>query len=116
MAPQFNASCLRCQTFLLDFCRELKEQPFIYPNSSNCWFEDFVIFAEKLGNRIPMKEEDFYETMEKFLDYSLEGRQALKKEQVGMVDGVIKYIEFEVEVDLGKRAPTVLKKPYYDQF
>ena len=101
---------------MLDFCRELKEQTFIYPNSSDCWFEDFVIFAEKLGKRIPLKEEDFYEVMEKFTDYSKEGRSALSAGRIGMVDGIIKYIEFQVEVDLEKRAPTVLKRPYYDKF
>ena len=35
---------------------------------------------------------------------------------IGMVDGVIKYIEFTVEVDLDKRGSTKVKKPYYDKF
>lgn len=35
---------------------------------------------------------------------------------IGMVDGVVKYIEFSCEVDLGKRVASSIKKPYYDKF
>jgi hypothetical protein len=35
---------------------------------------------------------------------------------IGMVDGVVKYIEFSAEVDLGKRESSAVKKPYYDKF
>ena len=66
MAPYFNASCLRCQSYLLDFCRELKEQSFVYPNSTSCWMEDFAEFSEKFAKRIPLKEEDFYDLIDKF--------------------------------------------------
>ena len=36
--------------------------------------------------------------------------------RIGMVDGVIKYIEFTTEVDINKRGSTAIKKPYYDKF
>jgi hypothetical protein len=44
------------------------------------------------------------------------GIQAKNGGRIGMVDGVIKYIEFTAEVDINKRGSTAIKKPYYDKF
>jgi hypothetical protein len=33
-----------------------------------------------------------------------------------MVKGVIKYIEFTAEVDISRRASSVIKLPYYEKF
>ena len=71
-----NASCLRCQSFLLEFCRELKEQPFVFPNSTKCWFEDFATFAERFGKRVPLNEEDFYDIVDKFGNWTADGVMA----------------------------------------
>ena len=46
----------------------------------------------------------------------MEGIQAKNGGRIGMVDGVIKYIEFTAEVDINKRGSTADKKPYYDKF
>jgi hypothetical protein len=44
------------------------------------------------------------------------GFKAKNGGRIGMVDGVIKYIEFTAEVDIDRRASTSVKKPYYDKF
>lgn len=44
------------------------------------------------------------------------GIKAKNGGRIGMVDGVIKYIEFTVEVDIPKRGSTKVKKPFYDKF
>lgn len=116
MDPMFNASCLRCQSFLLDFCRELKEQNFVFPNSTECWFEDFAIFAERFGKRVPLNEEDFYDLIDKFQNYTMAGYKAKAGGRIGYVKGVIKYIEFTAEVDINKRGSSTIKRPYYEKF
>lgn len=116
MDPRFNATCLRCQSFLLDFCRELKEQEFVFPNSSECWFDDFATFTERFGKRIPLDEEDFYDLIDKFQNWTGAGFKAKAGGRIGMVKGVIKYVEFTAEVDIGKRDSSKIKRPYYNKF
>ena len=76
MDPDFNASCLRCQTFLLDFCNSLRKQSFVVKDSEDCWFEAFGEFVEKFNKRLPLNEEDFYDYIDKFRNWTLEGRVA----------------------------------------
>jgi hypothetical protein len=78
----------------------MKEQKFIYENSTECWFEDFATFAERFGKRVPLNEEDFYDLIDKFQNWTLSGIKAKNGGRIGMVDGVIKYIEFTAEVEI----------------
>lgn len=93
----------------------MKEQNFLYPNSTECWFEDFATFVERFGKRVPLNEEDFYDLIDKFQNWTLPGIKAKNGGRIGMVDGVIKYIEFTAEVELKRNDGTVVKKPYFEK-
>lgn len=45
-------------------------------DSEDCWFEAFGTFVEKFNKRLPLDEEDFYDYIDKFRNWTIEGRVA----------------------------------------
>jgi len=48
----------------------------VVKDSEKCWFEAFGDFVEKFNKRIPVSEEDFYDYIDKFRNYTREGKVA----------------------------------------
>ena len=47
-----------------------------------------------------MNEEDFYDYIDKFRNWTLEGRVADAKKQMGFVNGTLKFVEFTAQTAL----------------
>ena len=60
-----------------------------------------------------MDEEDFYDYIDKFRNWTIEGRVADARKQMGFVNGTLKYVEFTAETALEQRDPGYIKRPQY---
>tara|TARA_B110000285_G_scaffold165725_1_gene185134 strand:- start:825 stop:1043 length:219 start_codon:yes stop_codon:yes gene_type:complete len=69
-------------------------------DSESCWFEAFGEFVEKFNKRLPLNDEDFYDYLDKFRNWTKEGVVADARGQMGFIDGKLKFVEFEAEVAL----------------
>jgi hypothetical protein len=58
MDPKFSISKPGEQEYLLQFCKDMREEEarFVVPDSTNCWFEDFKQHLDMIDTKFPIMD------------------------------------------------------------